>query len=511
MLKLGLEYIEPQVKGSPFATELTAIFQEVIDRREKYDTVESRIQAVLRYFQDVTIEKIIAVIKKYTGLTCSSVTVSGRVDFGYYCLLGFPNWMAAHEIMDAYSGRPINEELVAYMDRNRIARPTVEDLQRIVNSLDPKTGRLIKEVKLASGAKLSYKLGFDPYSAFLMRECLHETAEYFLAPEIAAIILHEVGHMMSTIAHAADTWFRGEVYNRSLAYFIENASTEEKKKAVDKLAVSEADRAAFKRACDMVESKELSSVISGKAGLGRIIHYCLRRIFLSVWYAPMDIWNFVTDLPGDIWSIIVDKRNLGSWSDGKRSDFYYTEKNLKYTEQLADAFVAYHGMSKWMFSGFIKLDKVNHMVGFSDVTTRKSKLVYWFTNVLRIELLIQYGDWYADDEHEDNLTRLQTAIKEVQKIFKRTDIPPEMAKAYILDLEQMKNQIPAMKSVTKTYSAVKVAYAFIRYIVTIPGAMLFSGRFGSEYNKLYSEVERMMSNDLFYHATKLEQLANSRR
>ena len=100
--------------------------------------------------------------------------------------------------------------------------------------------------------------------AFLAKESGHVKCEYMTAEEIAAIVLHEIGHMITMFEHASDAYFRANVYNKvmingfikkagkfelieyGLNYFL-RVSFQQRKQTIDALRVkvSEAKKKLF--------------------------------------------------------------------------------------------------------------------------------------------------------------------------------------------------------------------------------------------------------------------------
>lgn len=511
MLKIySDESIAFQTKGSPLANELIQIFQEVIDKRESITTVSERVKQIPKFVKDVTTNKLTAAIKKHTGLTCTSVKLSKRVDMGFACLMNFGDkWgLTANDIISRYSGIETDPMIKMWMRELNIQPRTAEDMRVIAESLNRETGKF-GITQMQDKTPCSMTLYFDPYGAFLIKECSHIKLSYLTADEITGIILHEIGHAVSTLAHSADVCFRVQVYNRCMEYFLQNASVKDKATVLkDGLALMDPK---LKERVDATVDQ--CTAIDGMNDQGSWVG----NIF--GWFVDLFITAIQLLMLLPVISIVVEEMYMitreafpelytGSFNTRKTSDHFYMSKQAKLCEQFADEYVAKHGMSHGQVSGLNKLwvfvEYATSVGSYTGSTT--STLAYHLNRLSFITLTLLYGDLTDGGGIYDGKTdRAVRLMDETTKAFKQ-NLSPEMAEYFVEDYIRTKN---AMKNRT-VYDGLRDSAAWARkalgYLLSTLPAMLVSGRITTEYEKLYKDGEKLRANNLFFRATKLDML-----
>lgn len=204
----GNEAIDFQI-SSQLGKKLTEIFQDVIDYRDNLDYTKIpdnaseqrkyRITAVYEYFVNNTVKKFQDIVFKETGLTVKKLYALGGMAYdasGYFaCELTFGKPEAAFEVLGNMSGT------------NHWSGPedAVNDMMTMADYFDPKTGKVSKRTWGKQKNLIGVRMFFDVNTAF----CIHDfipanTTPDFTAREIAAIMMHEIGHGISTIEHSGD-------------------------------------------------------------------------------------------------------------------------------------------------------------------------------------------------------------------------------------------------------------------------------------------------------------------
>ena len=198
-------------------------------------------------------------------------------------------------------------------------------------------------------------------------------------------------------------------------------------------------------------------------------------------------------------------------SDPKRmSDFYGLSKQLKFDEQLADAYVAKHGLSSAQVTA---LQKIWSLSEFSSsyaamIGSTRSKVVYYINKVPFIISTILYGE-PACPLYDTKADRMQRLLQETCAAFKQ-QMSPEMAQYFMNDYLACKKALKNKSAIDRITTTITVIRSLVKYIVTGLPALLISGRITSEYEKLYNQVEKLINNPLFFRSTQLEQLLRKR-
>ena len=499
------ESIGFQTKGSPLANDLITMFQEVIDHRESVDTVTKRVNSVKNFFVKTTVPKLKAAIKKHTGITCAEVKVSKTCDFGFACLMNFGDklGLTAYDVINRYSGLETEPMVLDYMRYKGIKPKSADDMRVVAESLQYETGYFTVN-KLKGNIECTMTLYFDPFGAFLVKECGHDKAEYLTAEEITGIILHEIGHMISTLAHSADLCFRSLVYNRSLDYFLKNADIKQKtayvKENINQLTPEMAQKAS--QALDQCTAIDQGSQYgSWIANVFNIFIVMLIELFNAPFMALALICIPLVDFFSEF-------ATGGGWNK-KMSDYADLPKQLKVCEQFADEYVAKHGMAHAQASALRKLwDFAAYQMGTYVIGNRTAALWYHVNKASFYVYTILFGDLTDGGGTYDNRSdRAKRLLMETTKALKNTNMSPEMVQYFITDYEKTKLELTKNKSTAHKFGdMMNVIHSAIKYLVTALPAMLVSGRFSSEYKNLFNKAEQLMSNSLFYRASKLEQL-----
>ena len=506
MIKLfSPESIGFQTKGSPLANDLITIFQEVIDYRETELVVMKRIKSVRNFFVTKSAPKLKAAIKKHTGIDCKNIVVSKTCDFGFACLMNFGDNMGltAHDVINRYSGLETDPMILDYMRYKNIKPKSADDMRVVAESLKYETGYFTVN-KLKGNIECFMTLYFDPYGAFLVKECGHDKADYLTAEEVTGIILHEIGHMISALAHSADLCFRSLVYNRSLDYFLKNADTKQKteyvKENINKLTPELADKAS--------KSLDQCTAVDQGSQYGSWIENVFNIfvvMLIQLFSAPFIALYLILEPIDDFFNEFSLK---GGWGK-KMSDYAELPKQLKVCEQFADEYVAKHGMAHAQASALRKLwDFAAFDMGTYVLGNRTSALWYSLNKSLFYVYTFLFGDITDGGGLYDNRSdRAKRLLMETTKALKTTNMSPEMVQFFITDYEKTKLELTKNKTTAHKFGdLMNTIRAALKYLITALPAMLVSGRFSSEYKNLFNKAEQLMANSLFYRASKLEQL-----
>ena len=511
MLKIySKESIAFQTQGSPLANELIQIFQEVIDKRESLLTVDDRVRQIPKYVKDVTVVKLVNAIKKHTGITCTSVKLSKTLDMGYACLMNFGDkWgLTAHDVINRYSGLETDFVVKDWMRQLNITPRTAEEMKVVAESLNRETGKFTVTT-LPDKIPCTMTLYFDPYGSFLVKECAHVNLEYFTAEEITGIVLHEIGHMVSTLAHSADLCFRMQVYNRSMEYFLSEASVQEKAKLA-KFGIALIDQKLKDKSDQSIDQcTAIDGMNDNGSWVGSVFGW-----FMDILITAMQL---IMLLP--IISIVCEELYMvtkemfpeiysGSFDAKKTSDHFYMSKQVKVCEQFADEYVAKHGMAHGNASALNKLwSYVEYSSSIASYAgSRTSSIAYHINKIAFVTLTLMYGDLTDGGGAYDGKTdRAAHLLDETCKAFKQ-HMSPELAEFFLEDYIKTKN---ALKNRT-VYDRIRDGAAWFRraigYLLSTLPAMLVSGRITTEYEKLFNDGEKLRANPLFMRATKLDLL-----
>lgn len=501
MLKLykSQEFIQFHQGYSPLAKQLIELFAEGNKLRD--DTVGNisvKITTVLKWFQKEGGPRLGKIISEYLGVKVDKIKLSKDCDFGYavQMKIGDPYGLNAAMILDRISGRPVNTYYDSIIKTYKLYKPTYEELKRVSESFNEKTGKF-EDVKLANNKYISANIYFDPYSAFFLKDVCHEKLGYLLPEEVAAIMVHECGHVVSCLLKAVDMWFVSTAQNNVLQQFIATAPVTEKLKYLQVIGSKSKDGKLIQDAVDLLGKLiGTNSESSGHNPLGALIIMLITCIFIMCIYLNPIFW-IITEL------IVVPLEYCIKYQPDKLSDLYTNTKNIKYSEQLADSYAARHGLGQYLSSGLMRAES---MTMFGGISSRKSSILWYSNKLFQIFCALIMRDPYLYDEHERLMDRQRSVARDTLNAFKNLDISDSLKQFYIEDYE---SQIALMSKVpltTRTVMKINAAKHFIEYVLMTPFNLLIGGRFNQEYDKLYKQVDSLLGNDLAYRAAKLDML-----
>lgn len=507
-INTGLEAIDFQVK-SPLATELVAIFQDVINFKAKltnYDLVK-KAKLVEEYCIAVALPKVCVTIKKNTGIPVAKIFVSRRFSAMFACCVDFgkDKGLNMYTTIQRYSGIELNELEKEYISSLKVKRLTAKDLDKMAASFDRKTGKM--SIDKIAGLDISFILYFDYNAAFLVKETAHVKCEEMTAEEITAIVLHEIGHMMTMFEHAGDAYFKAAVNAdiRVKHFFKDKKNRDEVLEYgfnfLEKYFPSKKDAVlALKNKC-----KEKKAAVGAQ---GKQV-YSMGTFTSMVYIAFVSMFTLLGCLyflPFDILFKIINPMLETLENHTKLSDYANLRKQYKYCEQLADEFASRHGMSAPLASGLHKLFQWSEVIGLGTVS-HWSSLVWTAAKIPFVIYTIFCGDTSSGGGlYDRGYDRVVRAMNNALAIFKSENLPKEALDFYIKDYEETLAIVKQYNDKRKLQEAFHAVQNLSEYLLETPIHLLFTGRFLDEYNKLHNNTEFLLHNTMFYHAAKLKEL-----
>lgn len=503
-VKFGLEAIDYQV-NSKLSSELIQIFQEVIDYKSKLNgTIRYIVTEVETFVLKVTLKKLAIAIYKHTGIPVSKLYVSKAFSAMFACCVDFgeDDGVNMYTTIKRYSGIELTEMEQEYIDSLKVKKFTAEELEKLSNNFNVKSGKM--NIRQLAGKDISLHLYFDYNAAFLVKETAHVKCEPLTAEEITAIVLHEIGHMLTMFEHAGDAYFKASVDANIMInkFLIKDNAEEVLKYGFNFLEKTFPDK---KKLIDALKDKFLKTLSPGKGeqskSLGTIgslllvAFISMLTLVFSGLFLPLRI----------IGSVFIPMVNTLE-NTKKLSDYAELKKQFKYCEQLADEFVARHGLSRGLASGLQKLFAWFEITQLG-VVSHNSSLVWAAAKTPFIIMTMFYGDLTdgggAYDREYDRVTRGMTNLL---SIFKNENLPKEALDFYINDFEATKAAIAGYNKRRRFTEIMYTVHNICRYILMTPIESLFTGRFLDEYNKLHDNAEMLKTNTMFYHSMKLKQI-----
>ena len=509
--------------ASPLATELMMIFQDVIDYKNKLlaNKDPNVVEKVLKYHQDTVPKKFRASVKKHTGLDARKFTTAKRPSLGYACMMafgdGYTGWLLSHDAKDRYSGRAAWEgEIPASEEQIRKA------YEEIANLLDTETGKLKSNKFKFKGRvqELRFDVFFCAHSAYMAKLTLGEKAEEFTAAEVAATMLHEIGHMMSVIEHAADLIKSVNVITAKISH---NGIEEPDPKKMSQSLATAADALKKFKTEDKELSIQLNRIASSVQSVSDLpketsvferiggVFKALGRASFNVAKSGVEMICVRMLMP--IFSGSKYRKELMDSFKNKTSDFMMTYGDRAIGERYADQYVSQHGLGAANITGLQKTDTMLPLISLKATghpAMRESVVVY---NIAKFEIFVTSlmiaFDQTSFGKYEKEMDRADSMLRDIIQAFKTVNLPPEMLDFYIADYEETRKAIADVRKKFGVSGKLKQFNVFLTQTASFPHLvrLLTTGAIDTKYRKLMDSVNDINNSSLYFWAAKFDQLS----
>lgn len=492
----GMEAISFQT-SSQLGKDLTAVFQEVIDFRDNLDYTNIpddfykrrlfRIKNVIQFCNKTMAPKFIKVLEKDLGFKVKNFNIYGSND-GSTTPCGFFAVNIDINAMGPDMYRSIMNMTGTNYSNTELSGKYADDVKELAECIDLDNSRL---KKTTIGKKIPITIQaiyFDAIFAFCLGEYIDEQyATELTAEELAAIMMHECGHAMTVIEHAADMYvtssrIRNDATNIKRSGDIKDAKALIKSldtKVITKIVsiVNKADLANVGDAKNLKENVLKVATMVGKLntllevaekdkGKGSII---ISTIMLPI-NIIMSLVNLLVIVITDIMLLAMQTITLielmrYSYVDehgdgGKAADRRNNKNSLFLLERWADEFVSRQGYGDHLSSGLVKFHKaINYIVNASpefnlihhDRSINKLSIYSAAVNIyLSICDSISLMNYLEPVIYENNYNRLKRILEDSKGIFKEEKLPDNCVYEWIAKCKETEAQMQKAKRFTDT-------------------------------------------------------------
>ena len=495
---------QPASAPKGLANELTAIFQEVIDYRNKITSSDSdRVEAVKTYFIKTAAVKMIKTIHKYTGINIK-IAIPSYLIANWAISMNFEDDKSdcVDVLIKRYSGLLNSAQYTTYVNYMAGKVKSQKDLEELSKSLEHYTGF----IKTAMMEKHNFKckLYFDVYASFLIKEAGAKACEPLTAHEITAVVLHEIGHALSFIEHAADMYFKKDVMAIATKNYLDNAKEDERLKYIaNSLAtIYPEDVTAISKFTEYIETQAKSRGNMVYSGL-KLLLKTAQAILITLGIGSI---NIVLSTIKNVWMATLggDIKALKSINETKQSDFALTSTNNAYCEILADEYVTRFGYGGHFASQLKKIMSWARITGLGDMRMYQFSSASFFGRLLPWAIYTSlYGDRYSKD-YPTEKRRYELLLLDTLKAFKDANLSEELLADYYSSYKAIKNILDNPSKEQRYTEFWNTLHDVIKYIVQTPESLLFTGRFDREYERLYNHVQSLANSELYAVAYALK-------
>lgn len=486
-------------KGPNLCTELEKVFDDVLEYKKSLgDAPKSeKAKLVINYVKNTAGKKILQVIQTYTGLVMN-LHLSKTFNFRFAVIWHFdkdipqrvcdPGYVAIFLARLRYSGEISNEVFEKWVKKFEHAKSQKE--------LEKMSRELMKDKAAVTAAmhdkyKLNTELYFDPYSAFLWDEIVPDT-ESITSKELAAVVAHECGHVISFVVHMIDLCYKKEIlYNACKSYY--KRADEETKRRVALSVIHKVFPEEGKKLSERLTNTKVKKDHALFANMMYTIGYLLLRIFENAYFIIFTCVDVVYKL-----AILNMFTQYDSYDPEKRSDFANEGRFRDYIdEEHADEYVSKMGYAQYLATGLAKVERLYRFRILGSGGYKNVSRLSFYSNLLPFMAMTFLVGYHEDYIHPDEYKRRENNMMDVIKAFKNSECPPELLDEYYKAFKLAKQMNDHRLFENKWEIANKGIRDLLRKLLETPQAMLFEGRFQSEYETLFRNANKLMNNQIY--------------
>ena len=548
----GLEMIHYQV-NSPLRRDLIALFQEHIDfaRQQKYDS-QGKLRAknhaefkavhaaITNNWTKLGVPKFKQIVEKNTGFTVKKITDSSKNT-------SKPTFLYAVDIclgdLDIYPGILQQQRMTGNTQeffntdksKAKIAKVKLADIfNKETSHLDIRNSTDKQQATIS-------QIYFDVLASFMMDYFIgtDEAAQerQFTAAELTAIMIHEIGHAMTTAEHFGDQYAKVDRLKRWEVTVRKIKTVDEAKEVISQIsealpalkkAASNAEyedevvSSRMKQVVGVIESatNALKKVDTEGAGvlttIGKVF-VLLATLLGFVVIASFAVTQFLVTYMQTIvrtCQYIAKYRMNEPLVGGEKTSDKATGANNKFlAERWADEFSTRHGCGPDLITGLNKLSEISKVLGLNSVADfcfangAKSNSVIWaVAQAVATYKMVVFGFYYSDPViYERQNARVNRVVENMYGFFKNANVDGATINEWLAKVKAAEKaanssrqlfDLPVINSIWKIISC-----------ITNPADLyscLVDGRMGKDIEMLENNIDKIANNQLFMIAADLK-------
>lgn len=527
MFDKSLEAMQAQIQ-SRLGKELDAIWQEIIDFRDqstKDMSYAGKLSALKKFFREKTAKKFIACVWKNVGLKINEVQVVSLMQGSFACASffdpqhrdDFSGWLQINETLNGEYYKKCFPLMISMMQNHTI---DPETLIKIAQGYDASRGVIHESMRMKMRSLVNATIFFDVETAFMMEDQLPANAGIgqFSAQEITGIMLHELGHTINLVEHAADMYARIATFK-----YLESAfrsvngnnmeATAQLAESVATMVEKRGDKQNADRIRDIVKRAHHDVGFTGSAAksdkksclIGSIIAFCF--CFISDIFA----------IPIDVIFGGNQKNRFSNDQKVKKGDIPINWNMVTWNERHADGYAMSHGYGTAIVSGLDKLGKFLQRRGMTEkqiATLQEAETLHkdlgFFTKVGLIVMAPLVAGNFQYMLYPEGVKRFREILNLSIQQLKANATDPAYVNKYMKDIEFILNKIENPNREDEYQAKLFRGYDIFMKFVSLPSFVdwLVHGRVKREIEEVLMDANAAGNSLLTYYGFKLQQLGN---
>ena len=523
MLFRSTEAMEASL-GSPLGRELEALWQSVIDYRDtecKELGFKAKCQMIQNFFAKNVARRFMDVVYKHTGLniievvfkphfqTCFCTWIGiGKGSFnqkGTEQITGMLNGQWNHLVGDWVSGRPF----------------TVRELMTMAKSYDPVKGVIKPEMRKQIASWVKCAMGFDIALGFLALDYLPKNSgcEYLTARELTAIMLHEIGHNLTLVEHAADLYAKQSMMKALEEAFAKTATPDRALEFAKEVSWYARSQGWTKEADSLQLAVERATKDFQTTGQNRNPVGERKFIFALIGSAFYLLINLITTASTAIFGNPTSDLNRKGQKK-KLGDTIISERMWTWQERKADEYAFAHGYGADQVRSLEKIGKIYARLGRSEEEVQKMNAVEKAGSDLSLLVRLQLSAFaniiisdYGYRMYPPGSERYKEIMRHTIRELKNNGASAEYVNKYMRDLEEMIYLIDNMSASDKYLEEQMLKYKAFYKICSIRSFLtwIVDGRVDTELAEILDKLQVLNNNLVTYYGHKFEQLAKDKK
>lgn len=532
----GIEAINFQ-KNSKLPRDLISLFDKVFTMISKWEQRHGEVTNPKEALEKHTAIKefilkdigpdLIKVIKQHTGI--SVLEFISVLPTSSSAVLDVWAWLAGSDELTVNlikSAKGISES-----DYNDVPDNSLSQVLRANTSLDKAKGKILSDVK-----ELQIKIGI-PVGIFVIKDFMPKSYHKYqpTSTELAAGILHEIGHIFGYIEYMADLSYTG-YYGSNILRDMDQKFNSNPKKAIADIKKLTKKKSANKKVVVLTEVVTgLLTKLSDSSKIDAEDGYSAKpngegpydredpntsysnntkRVFTSL---LINIITFIIYSGFIPITWLISPMVVSSKPNASSRERISNIKGMTMYERLADEYVSRFKMSKHLNRILMKTDAITKGMSSSGYDSpvfsksiRDNRAIRAFTITTKIPrsifLALVFAIMSDSSTYERTLLRHKRNIANTRDLLKDNTLPASIRHDIVKEVDDMEKELKAIEpELSSTISKLVSMLASLPRTITqgILDTILGSGGVNSDYKVLLEKLEKLTSNRAYYYSSKI--------